>query len=122
MSFLVLSCSCYVLLFFSSRRLHTRCAVVTGVETCALPILIENALPALTSVLPKHLFAGTDIAANPHNADLVGTGPFRFAEHRPGEFYRLVRNPDYWDGGRSEERRGGKECVRTCRCRWSQYD
>src|SRR3546814_3218516 len=23
--------------------------------------------------------------------------------------------------GRSEERRGGKECVRTCRSRWSQY-
>src|SRR3546814_5081513 len=24
--------------FFSSRRLHTRCALVTGVQTCALPI------------------------------------------------------------------------------------
>src|SRR3546814_7544053 len=28
-----------VLLFFSSRRRHTRCALVTGVQTCALPIL-----------------------------------------------------------------------------------
>src|SRR3546814_1725137 len=27
-----------VLLFFSSRRRHTRCALVTGVQTCALPI------------------------------------------------------------------------------------
>src|SRR3546814_8417878 len=27
------------LLFFSSRRRHTRCALVTGVQTCALPIL-----------------------------------------------------------------------------------
>src|SRR3546814_4344472 len=26
-------------LFFSSRRRHTRCALVTGVQTCALPIL-----------------------------------------------------------------------------------
>src|SRR3546814_4211051 len=25
-------------LFFSSRRRHTRCALVTGVQTCALPI------------------------------------------------------------------------------------
>src|SRR3546814_1431910 len=25
--------------FFSSRRLHTSCALVTGVQTCALPIL-----------------------------------------------------------------------------------
>src|SRR3546814_16360529 len=33
---------CYILFlcmfFFSSRRRHTRCALVTGVQTCALPI------------------------------------------------------------------------------------
>src|SRR3546814_8990702 len=28
--------------FFSSRRRHTRCALVTGVQTCALPILIPD--------------------------------------------------------------------------------
>src|SRR3546814_5322006 len=27
--------------FFSSRRRHTRCALVTGVQTCALPICNE---------------------------------------------------------------------------------
>src|SRR3546814_5310739 len=27
-----------VMFFFSSRRRHTRCALVTGVQTCALPI------------------------------------------------------------------------------------
>src|SRR3546814_5240812 len=27
--------------FFSSRRRHTRCALVTGVQTCALPIYAE---------------------------------------------------------------------------------
>src|SRR3546814_3926123 len=27
-----------IVLFFSSRRRHTRCALVTGVQTCALPI------------------------------------------------------------------------------------
>src|SRR3546814_4877241 len=26
--------------FFSSRRRHTRCALVTGVQTCALPIFL----------------------------------------------------------------------------------
>src|SRR3546814_53444 len=30
--------------FFSSRRRHTRCALVTGVQTCALPILTSSAL------------------------------------------------------------------------------
>src|SRR3546814_19214974 len=29
-------------LFFSSRRRHTRCALVTGVQTCALPILFAG--------------------------------------------------------------------------------
>src|SRR3546814_20065773 len=28
--------------FFSSRRRHTRCALVTGVQTCALPIFREE--------------------------------------------------------------------------------
>src|SRR3546814_2374674 len=31
---------CVILFFFSSRRRHTRCALVTGVQTCALPICI----------------------------------------------------------------------------------
>src|SRR3546814_14465288 len=31
-------CSVDVFFFFSSRRRHTRCALVTGVQTCALPI------------------------------------------------------------------------------------
>lgn len=62
--------------------------------------LIENALPAVSSVLPKHRYEGTDIQNNPLNAAPVGTGPFLFAEHRPGEFYRLERNPNYWVKGR----------------------
>src|SRR3546814_2613074 len=28
----------FIFFFFSSRRRHTRCALVTGVQTCALPI------------------------------------------------------------------------------------
>src|SRR3546814_7940074 len=31
----------WLLCFFSSRRRHTRCALVTGVQTCALPILAD---------------------------------------------------------------------------------
>src|SRR3546814_19222168 len=33
---------CFVFFFFSSRRRHTRCALVTGVQTCALPISEEE--------------------------------------------------------------------------------
>src|SRR3546814_1357392 len=32
----------FCLFFFSSRRRHTRCALVTGVQTCALPICREG--------------------------------------------------------------------------------
>src|SRR3546814_16878564 len=41
----VVFCYCWLyFFFFSSRRRHTRCALVTGVQTCALPIYqgIEN--------------------------------------------------------------------------------
>src|SRR3546814_15911186 len=31
-------CTSFLLIFFSSRRRHTRCALVTGVQTCALPL------------------------------------------------------------------------------------
>src|SRR3546814_1578046 len=34
--------TCFV--FFASRRRHTRCALVTGVQTCALPICLREAL------------------------------------------------------------------------------
>src|SRR3546814_2252121 len=34
----------WMFVFFSSRRRHTRCALVTGVQTCALPILLLGLL------------------------------------------------------------------------------
>src|SRR3546814_5847596 len=34
----------FVIFFFSSRRRHTRCALVTGVQTCALPISLCRGL------------------------------------------------------------------------------
>src|SRR3546814_9605798 len=34
----------FLCFFFSSRRRHTRCALVTGVQTCALPISLDNFL------------------------------------------------------------------------------
>src|SRR3546814_12134369 len=60
--------------FFSSRRRHTRCALVTGVQTCALPIsyvhfALESVertlgtkpalLPNLGGSLPNDVFADT---------------------------------------------------------------
>ena len=71
----------------------------TAVFKFATPIpsqLIVNALPALSTVIPKQLYENTDIAANPANLKPVGTGPYTFAEQKRGEFVRLERNPNYW--------------------------
>src|SRR3546814_2313314 len=45
--------------FFSSRRRHTRCALVTGVQTCALPILVERKDPKTgeISIVPDQGFS-----------------------------------------------------------------
>src|SRR3546814_10821301 len=48
----VLSMLC-VVFFFSSRRRHTRCALVTGVQTCALPILRCGPAPAAAEASPR---------------------------------------------------------------------
>src|SRR3546814_4014550 len=42
----------FVYFFFSSRRRHTRCALVTGVQTCALPILATFGLGTWLVMLP----------------------------------------------------------------------
>ncbi|CAM5478687.1 peptide/nickel transport system substrate-binding protein [Aquamicrobium terrae] len=61
--------------------------------------LIRNALPALSSVVPKHVYAEGKIEDNPANNAPVGTGPFRFAEYKPGQYCRLEKNPAYWGEG-----------------------
>src|SRR3546814_7683705 len=84
--------------FFSSRRRHTRCALVTGVQTCALPIsLLANKRPL------KSL------------SDMLKGKQGRFRQNLLG------KRVDYSGRSRSEERRVGKECVSTCRSRWSPY-
>src|SRR3546814_6031357 len=96
--------------FFSSRRRHTRCALVTGVQTCALPISAPGRLTGLISPGSEDRH-GLDL--DPHlrarqPADLDQGGDREIA----GEEF-AARLP------RSEERRVGKEWVRTCRSRWS---
>src|SRR3546814_5982017 len=44
--------------FFSSRRRHTRCALVTGVQTCALPICMERRRAARQAVPPAAMTKG----------------------------------------------------------------
>src|SRR3546814_3542085 len=91
--------------FFSSRRRHTRCALVTGVQTCALPIYF-NAWIARRWHDPAFPAAFPWFAEPRHWEQVIGQLQEQLA---------LLQEP------RSEERRVGKECVSTCRSRWSTY-
>src|SRR3546814_1673582 len=54
------SCQLIIVFFFSSRRRHTRCALVTRVLTCALPIYIE-----------VNVSGGYDATSTPVDARLI---------------------------------------------------
>src|SRR3546814_135401 len=88
-----------VYFFFSSRRRHTRCALVTGVQTCALPIfdgptLTARRTAAASALASRHL-AREDAA----RLVMVGTGtlaPQLIAAHAA---VRPIREVQIW--GRS---------------------
>src|SRR3546814_11975243 len=130
MTFLLCIC------FFSSRRRHTRCALVTGVQTCALPILA--AIPAHLLELhsdykPVPLDVQVDSLGWHGNAILVrksaeilqhGILHITYLEPRGAVSAQVTMNGQnirvfgmHLDL-RSEERRGGKECVNTVRYWW----
>src|SRR3546814_1499431 len=89
---------CVGVFFFSSRRRHTSCALVTGVQTCALPIC--NGVNQPSGFLNVPVSTAEDGVRAFGSLQYIGSGDA---------------------AGRSEERRVGKECVRTCRSRWSPY-
>ena len=55
--------------------------------------LLLRALPDLGHVIPAHVYAGTDIRANPANTAPIGTGPFKFVEYERGQYLLAERNP-----------------------------
>src|SRR3546814_13164415 len=68
-----------VVFFFSSRRRHTRCALVTGVQTCALPICAMNAgtsIAANVAASPLHKTLAGALQTTGLAATLSGAGPF----------------------------------------------
>src|SRR3546814_16701363 len=105
--------------FFSSRRRHTRCALVTGVQTCALPISF------VVATVDGGFGVPVDVAAK------AGFDEYGRPKGRAAKRAEKAAQDDDGSGGpvpadeaaeaqaRSEERRVGKECVSTCRSRWS---
>src|SRR3546814_5464154 len=93
-------CVCYVLFFFSSRRRHTRCALVAGVQTCALPIF---GVPVSLLELEAHgqaIFGGSTSVANNGIVSLDRVCPVILveeiatpAEDRPAAIRRFHAKP-----------------------------
>src|SRR3546814_2278105 len=97
---------------FSSRRRHTRCALVTGVQTCALPIY-TGLLEHIDDVFGRNIACRTrrkGTASQPAQGRVDCGCPGLNCDPGIGQTCP-----------RSEERRVGKECVSTCRSRWSPY-
>src|SRR3546814_19229450 len=123
--------------FFSSRRRHTICALVTGVQTCALPISrFDSAPPTMNSNTKRH----EPIARSQGRPKIIKNNILPSTCTPPActnrALTKLSARPPCTasyhccnDAGSppdtvppsSEERRVGKACVSTCRSRWSPY-
>src|SRR3546814_412400 len=94
-----------MLFFFSSRRRHTRCALVTGVQTCALPISrtdkarVDAALNAAkVLIVADHQKTATSDRAHlvlPAASFAEGDGTLISQEGRAQRFFQVF-DPEYY--------------------------
>src|SRR3546814_9228615 len=100
--------------FFSSRIRHTRCALVTGVQTCALPISAARIKAERGAVRDEACKAQVldNVARAAEAAGLDG-------QRIRAVWNELVEQSIAHEFDRSEARRVGTECVSTCRSRWA---
>ena len=68
----------------------------------AVTFVFKRAQPAFLMLLSSGMSPVYPCHVNPRDMRTrpIGTGPFKFAEYKPNEYIRLVRNPDYWKTGR----------------------
>ncbi|MCX7266194.1 MAG: ABC transporter substrate-binding protein [Burkholderiales bacterium] len=66
------------------------------------PAIILAMSPALCPILPKHIYGdGTDLKVHPRNStDVVGSGPFRLTELKPGQRVVLERFDKFFLAGK----------------------
>src|SRR3546814_12980199 len=106
--------------FFSSRRRHTRCALVTGVQTCALPISARERRECSDSEELRPAVAGG--AGRLYRESGQARQQLFLADAADQRRRPVFGSPLSGRRGRSEESRVGQECVSTCRSRWSPYN
>src|SRR3546814_15123216 len=84
-----------------------------------------DAHPALRPIHDLGLGAPNGLAAGPDGTLFISNGPLATTALPNPKIVRLTLDPNdpfsVTEQSRSEERRVGKECVSTCRSRWSPY-
>src|SRR3546814_14039701 len=107
---------------FSSRRRHTRCALVTVVQTCARPICGCRAQCQAGHCHDRQGFSGYTrcLAATVAPASRYNTAPSAPLQSRPELALGRSELPDVRARsgphiGRSEERSVGNECGSSCK-------
>ncbi|MBX9843481.1 MAG: hypothetical protein K2Z80_16905 [Xanthobacteraceae bacterium] len=55
---------------------------------------------AVSPILPKRKWEGTEIVKNPLNFAPIGTGPFKFVEYVRGQHIRYAKNDRYFEKGK----------------------
>src|SRR3546814_4987387 len=81
-----------VVFFFSSRRRHTRCALVTGVQTCALPISFAKRLAGRNDHGKVAFGTEAGLFQTRVGIPTVICGPGRIAQaHKPNEYIEIGR-------------------------------
>src|SRR3546814_5483778 len=100
--------------FFSSRRRHTRCALVTGVQTCALPICYTPGRFPLMSVFELPFMI--------NNAEATTKAAWEFYQTYAKEEFADVHPILFHVHARGLIHTKGKESGRaSCRERVCQY-
>ena len=62
-------------------------------------VFIKILGPYHVKIMPQHIYEGKGFLRHPANRRPVGTGPFKFREHRRGSYLIVERNPNYWKKG-----------------------
>src|SRR3546814_8212944 len=99
---------CFSFFFFKQKTAYEM-RISDWVQTCALPIFLRGEGGAAPPRLPARC-----APSRPRGEGLREGAPA--GGQGPGPLGAVPRR-----GARSEERRVGKECVSTCRSRWSPY-
>jgi len=86
-------------------------AAVSGIETpddhtiqltldYPQPALITSLSPLLLPIIPKHVYSTEPIQTHPANTKgVVGSGPFKLVEYRPGAHIIMERHDEYFREG-----------------------